>query len=179
MNGLTFGNGIMTTYLLYRDLDLRTIGAIRGLASAIGIAGTCLYHISTRYLTLEATGMWSVTYQCSCLALSLAAVTVIHHETASLALLVFGVCASRLGLWVFDVAVTQLQQEQTPDGIRGLVGGVQQGMNSFFLLLSFLFPLLFPDPSDFSYFVAVGYTSVATAVLLYFFGLFIPTKRHA
>jgi iron-regulated transporter 1 len=81
------------------------------------------------------------------------------------------VCASRIGLWVFDIAVTQLQQERIADGIRVRVGGVQSALNAFCTLASFTIGFLFPDPQHFYIFPATAFFSVALASLAYVCGL--------
>lgn len=93
----------------------------------------------------------------------------------SMALLIFGVCMSRIGLWVFDISVTQLMQELIPDGVRGVVGGTQQSLNAFFSLLTFALCLVFPDPKEFHIYVAAGYSAVGLAAILYAFGVY----RHS
>jgi len=82
------------------------------------------------------------------------------------------VCASRIGLWVFDISVTQLMQEFIPDGVRGIVGGTQQAFNAFFMLLTFALGLVFPDPREFHIYVAAGYTAVGLAAVLYALGVY-------
>ena len=65
-----------------------------------------------------------------------------------------------------------MMQESVPDGVRGVVGGVQQSLNAFFNLLSFLLGILFPSPSQFYVYVVAGYGSVGVAMLLFGFGTF-------
>ena len=153
-------------------MRLETIGIWRGISSAIGLLGTCVYHWSAKRTSLEWTGMWSICYEFLCLSLCFASLFVLGRTTA-LTLLIAGVCASRFGLWVFDIAVTQMMQENVPDGVRGVVGGVQQSLNAFFNLLSFLLGILFPSPSQFYVYVVAGYGSVGVAMLLFGFGTFV------
>jgi hypothetical protein len=68
-------------------------------------------------------------------------------------------------------------QQQTPEKVRGLIGGVQKSLNSFFELSTFALGLIFPDPGDFYLLVATGYTSVGIAMMLYYFGIY--KKREA
>jgi iron-regulated transporter 1 len=51
--------------------------------------------------------MWSVVFQFICLSMSYASLFVEDNDI-SLAMLIAGVCASRVGLWVFDISVTQV-----------------------------------------------------------------------
>lgn len=140
-------------------------------SAAVGLAGTFAYRYSTERFTLVTTGMWSVLYQLVCISLSFASLFVARYD-ASMAMLIAGVCASRIGLWVFDITVTQLMQEFIPEGIRGVVGGTQQSLNAFFQLLSFALGLIFPDPHDFPIYVSAGYAAVVVAAIAYVFGVF-------
>lgn len=160
----------MTAYLVWRGMRLETIGVWRGVSSAVGLLGTCAYGYSSKHATLVFTGMWSITFQFLCVTASYASLFVEDYDL-SLSLLIVGVCCSRIGLWVFDMSVTQLMQETVPDGVRGVVGGVQQSLNAFFGLLSFGLGMIFPKPSDFHVLVAAGYGGIALAVLLYGFGV--------
>ena len=175
-NALTFGNGIMTGYLLYRGVDVATVGVLRGTASVIGLLGTCVYHLAVKRLSLESTGMVSICYQTMCLFVGLVSLFVGNKNT-SLIMLVSGVCLSRIGLWVFDITVTQMQQEEIPDGIRGRVGGVQQALNSVFNLLSFVSGFLYPHPEQFFVFVCAGFLGVVAATVCFSLGVFMPRLR--
>ncbi|GAX15983.1 solute carrier family 40 (iron-regulated transporter), member 1 [Fistulifera solaris] len=175
-NALTFGNGIMTSYLLYRGMPMDVVGILRGIASAIGLLGTVVYSYSVVFLSLEATACWSVTFQCACLAVALVSVSLVSSDKSAEAMLVSSVSLSRIGLWVFDIAVTQMQQQEIPEHIRGLVGGVQHAMNAFFTILSFALGFVFPDPRQFQYFVLCGFTSVFFAAVLFTFGMYIPRR---
>lgn len=97
----------MTAYLVWRGMMLETIGLWRGISAAAGLAGTVAYHISSKHLSLAASGMWSVVFQFICLSMSYASLFVEDNDI-SLAMLIAGVCASRVGLWVFDISVTQV-----------------------------------------------------------------------
>lgn len=178
LNALTF-DAIMTAYLVWRGMGLETIGVWRGVSSAIGLAGTCVYHWSAKKMTLELTGLWSIIYEFMCLSLSYSSLFVDDYKL-SLTMLIGGVCASRIGLWVFDITVTQMMQEYVPDGVRGVVGGVQQSLNAFFNLLSYGLGILFPNPKDFYIYVGAGYASVGCAMVLYALDIFLfPRKENA
>lgn len=177
VNVLTFG-GIMTAYLVWRGMRTDAIGVWRGVSSAIGLAGTFVYQFMSTRMTLAEVGMWSIVFQFLCLSLSYASLF-LSDLGVSMTMLITGVCASRVGLWVFDITVTQLMQFHIPDDSRGLVGGVQQSLNSFFGLFSFALGLVLSDPRDFQYFVAVGYFSVGIAVACFGFGIFSKREQLA
>ena len=165
----------MTTYLIWKGMRLDAIGFWRGVSSLIGLLGTFVYHFLSKRMSLIDTGMLSVAFQFLCLSLSYASLFV-DDLAASLAMLITGVCASRVGLWVFDIAVTQLFQLHVDEDVRGLVGGVQQSLNSFFGMLAFVLGILIPNPAFFSYYVSIGYFSVGLCVLCYGVGVY--ARRH-
>jgi len=165
----------MTAYLVWKGMRLESIGFWRGVSSAIGLLGTFVYRFMSTRMSLINVGMLSVMFQFLCLSLSFASLYV-NDFSASLPMLISGVCASRVGLWVFDIAVTQLYQIHVQEEIRGLVGGVQQSFNSFFGMLSFLLGILIPNPQYFHYYVSIGYFSVGLCAVAYFHGVYF--KRH-
>lgn len=177
LNILTFG-ALMTAYLVWIGLDYGTIGTLRGVSSVIGLLGTVVFHMSSQRLGLANTGMWSIAFQFGCLSLCFISLGV-HNFDVALWLLVIGVCLSRVGLWVFDLTITQHMQEQIPEEIRGVIGGVQKSLNSFFDLTTFALGLIFSDPGEFQIIVAIGYGSVGMAMLLYYFGIFSRRKQLA
>uniref|UniRef100_A0A8C7W5B6 Solute carrier family 40 member n=1 Tax=Oncorhynchus mykiss TaxID=8022 RepID=A0A8C7W5B6_ONCMY len=56
----------------------------------------------------------------------------------SVSLLFAGVIAARIGLWSFDLTVTQLIQENVIESERGVINGVQNSMNYLLDLLHFI-----------------------------------------
>ena len=65
---------------------------------------------------------------------------------ASAWMLMAGVAASRLGLWMFDLAVMQLMQDGVPEHERCVVGGVQNSLQSVFDLLTYIMGIIISDP---------------------------------
>lgn len=175
LNALTFG-ALMTAYLVFRGMSFSTVGVWRGISSAIGLLGTIAYHFSVKYMSVESTGMWSICFQFVCLTLSYGSLYV-GDNIASLVLLISGVCASRVGLWVFDISMTQLFQEYIPAPVRGVTGGVQQSLNAFFGLFAFVLGILFPDPREFHIYVAAGYASVGISMIIYTFSIYLRRDK--
>ena len=136
------------------------------MSSALGLAGTFAFRVSTKRMSLVATGMWSIIHQLVCILVSVTSFLVASYNF-SMTLLIFGVCISRIGLWVFDVAVTQLMQEFIPEGIRGSVGGTQNSLNALFQLSSFALGFFLPSPMQFNIYAISGCISVAVAASIY------------
>lgn len=97
----------MTAYLVWRGMSLEAIGIWRGVSAAAGLAGTFAYNYLSKRINLVQSGMLSITFQFLCLSLCYASLFVDEFQT-SLGMLISGVCASRVGLWVFDISVTQV-----------------------------------------------------------------------
>jgi iron-regulated transporter 1 len=148
-----------------------SVGMWRGISSAVGLLGTFAYKFSAKYSTLATTGMWSIMFQFVCITFSMVSMFV-YDYTVSMALLILGVCASRIGLYVYKIAVTQLMQEHVPEDIRGNIGGTQNSLNAFFQLSSFALCLIYTNPQDFVIVVAAGYAAVGIAVVLYAIGIY-------
>jgi Ferroportin1 (FPN1) len=157
----------MTGYLVWRGMRLETVSIWRGTSAAMGLVGKFVFHFaSTRNITLFSTGMWSIVAQFSCLSICFCSLFVMENYNVSMGMLIAGTCASRIGLWVFDITVTQLMQEFIPEGIRGVVGGTQQSLNALFFLLSFAIGIVVPDPQEFNIYVASGYLAVSNVVVV-------------
>jgi len=85
----------------------------------------------------------------------------------SIIVLLVGIVLSRSGLWIADLTITQLQQENVPESERGTVGGVQNALNSIFELLSYVATICAPDPSQFWILVLVSISAVGLSVFTY------------
>ena len=97
VNVLSYGS-IMLAYVTWRGMSPPTIGLTRGISATIGLLGTLAYKKSASSMSLENTGLWSIAMQAAFLGVSYASQYVGDND-ASLAMLVAGVCGSRVGLW--------------------------------------------------------------------------------
>lgn len=162
----------MTAYLVWRDMSLQSIGIWRGIASLIGLCGTIAYRYSIQIYSVETTGMWSILYQFLCLTFAYLSLFY-ENSTYSTLVLVVGVCMSRIGLWTFDLSVTQLFQQHIPEEERGIVGGLQESLYAVFNFTSYSLGIIFAKPQHFAILSFFGYAGVGLAVLCYFFGIYI------
>lgn len=85
----------------------------------------------------------------------------------SVHVLLAGIVAGRFGLWLTDIAITQIQQQEIVERNRGKIGGVQNALNSMFSFLNYALVLIFPQVSRFGYLVFASYISVCCGALLY------------
>ncbi|XP_033842662.1 solute carrier family 40 member 1 [Periophthalmus magnuspinnatus] len=86
----------------------------------------------------------------------------------SVSLLFAGVIAARMGLWSFDLTVTQLIQENVMESERGVINGVQNSMNYLLDLLHFIMVILAPNPEAFGLLVIISVSFVAMGHMMYF-----------
>ena len=169
--------------------------------------GVVVYTLSLRLYSLEATGLWGVASQAMSLAMTVVFVSLDNNHAAAAAaadeddnnntasnnkgdddtttllllyLTIVSIISSRIGLWVFDISVTQLQQQEIPETYRCRIGGVQEALNAFCSMISFGLGLLFthPNPTDFIYISTGGFLSVALALSVFFFGIYLPRRRR-
>uniref|UniRef100_A0A8B9GYU2 Solute carrier family 40 member n=1 Tax=Astyanax mexicanus TaxID=7994 RepID=A0A8B9GYU2_ASTMX len=86
----------------------------------------------------------------------------------SITLLFLGVITARVGLWSFDLTVTQLLQETICESERGVVNGVQSSMNYLMDLLHFLMVISAPQPQHFGILVIISVLFITTGHIMYF-----------
>ncbi|XP_051564977.1 solute carrier family 40 member 1 [Myxocyprinus asiaticus] len=86
----------------------------------------------------------------------------------SVSFLFAGVIAARVGLWSFDLTVTQLIQENVIESERGVINGVQNSMNYLLDLLHFIMVILAPNPEAFGLLVIISVSFVAMGHMMYF-----------
>lgn len=170
---LSFGN-TLTVYFIWRGISMGEIGFWRGVASAAGLGGTFVYHILAKKVGLVDIGMLSITFEFLCLASCFGALFVSNNDIFFV-ILIAGVCFSRIGLWVFDISVTQLMQFHVPAPIRGLVGGVQNSLNSFFTVIIYVVGLFLSDPHLFNIYASVSIVGVTLAAI--FYGVMVFPKK--
>jgi len=92
-------------------------------------------------------------------------------------LIIVGVIPSRIGLWIFALASTQLYQQTVESKFRGQVGGTQASLNSMFEFIPFILGMVYSDVDDYWIVMVVSYISVSIATLMVAFGVFIPHQR--
>ncbi|KAL3693438.1 hypothetical protein R1sor_007089 [Riccia sorocarpa] len=162
---LSFGS-LMTATLNWRGVPAYVLGLARGVAAIVGILATIVYPILQPMLHTVRTGLWSICIQWSLLSIA-ATSTFIRSGSAASVMLIVGVAASRFGLWMFDLSVTQLMQDSIPEEKRGVVFGVQNSLQSIMEMLSYVMAIIISDPKKFRIPVLMSYCSVGLAALLY------------
>ncbi|XP_052159405.1 solute carrier family 40 member 1 [Oryza glaberrima] len=164
---LSFGT-LMTATLDWEGVPAYVISLARGVSAAVGIAATWAYPAAHARVSTLRTGLWSIWAQWCCLLVCVASVWVgAGGALASAWMLMGGVAASRLGLWMFDLAVMQLMQDGVPESDRCVVGGVQNSLQSMFDLLTYVMGIIVSDPRDFGELIVLSFFLVTCAAVMY------------
>uniref|UniRef100_A0A2N9GA09 Solute carrier family 40 member n=1 Tax=Fagus sylvatica TaxID=28930 RepID=A0A2N9GA09_FAGSY len=153
---LSFGS-LMTATLEWQGVPAFVIGIARGISAAIGITATVMYPILQSRISTLRTG------------------TLVYLVSAYM--LMAGVATSRLGLWMFDLAVIQQMQDHVPESDRGVVGGVQNSLQSTLDLMTYVMGIIISNPQDFWKLTLISFFLVTLAALLYTFYLY-TVRKH-
>nr|DAD39365.1 TPA_asm: hypothetical protein HUJ06_013688 [Nelumbo nucifera] len=143
---LSFGR-LMTAALKWMGMPAYVIGIARGVSATIGIAATVVYPVLQSHISTLQTGLWSIWTQWIFLLVCVASIWV-PNARISAWMLMGGVAASRLGLWMFDLSVIQQMQDHVPESDRCVVGGVQNSLQSMLDLLSYVMGIIISNPQD-------------------------------
>ncbi|KAL9992584.1 putative ferroportin-1, MFS transporter superfamily [Helianthus debilis subsp. tardiflorus] len=162
---LSFGT-LMTATLEWDGIPAYIIGTGRGISSIMGISATFVYPFMESRLSTLRTGLWSIWSQWTCLLICVGSIWVKNNMTSAY-FLMSGVAVSRLGLWMFDLAVIQQMQDQVPESDRAVVGGVQNSVQSFWDLMTYIMGLIISNPQDFWKLILVSFGLVTIAAVMY------------
>lgn len=182
---------LMTSYLRWTGLTQAELAGYRGIGALTGLAATAIFPPLRRRLGLHACAVLGIVYQLACLAGGVLPVTLMAGALAgggsggggeagegaevaptgapsvvAVRVLVAGVVSSRTGLWMYDLAVTQLVQERVEQEHLGAVYGVQSSLQATCEMLSFVAGLLAPDPAAFGGLMLASLGSVVAAVAM-------------
>ena len=93
-------------------------------------------------------------------------VTMGYENFISVGVMLFGIMLARFGLWVTDLSITQILQENVEENRRGIIGGVQTSLNSSMNLIKFVCVLFLPNPRTFGFLILISYTFITSGALL-------------
>jgi iron-regulated transporter 1 len=86
----------------------------------------------------------------------------------SIIVLLGSMSLSRFGLWLVDLVINQIMQENVDESERGTVGGVQNSLNNLINLIKFALVIWLNQIDQFGILVAVSVAAVFISFCLYF-----------
>jgi len=183
MTVLSFGN-VLWAYSLLQCVKESLLSLLVGVAAINGILGSMAFPWFRKHFSLECAGQLGQLSLLSALIVCVISVFLPGSPwrkpipkgedpmtacpvSFSIYTLLIGVVASRFGLWLSDIAVTQIQQQEVKEEIRGKIGGVQGSLNSTLDLLQYVLVLIFPTAAEFGYLVFASFGFILCGVLCY------------
>jgi len=183
MTVLAFGNTLWA-YSLLQCVPESTLSLLVGAAAINGILGSITFPPLRRRFGVKCAGQLGVLFVLVALVPCVVAVflpgspwrktspfddkvDVSCPRGMSVYVLLTGVVLARFGVWLSDIAITQIQQEEAAEEIRGQIGGVQGALNSALDVLKYVLVLFLPRASDFGYLVFASFFSVLCGVISY------------
>eukprot|EP00794_Sanderia_malayensis_P003608 gene3608-4118_t len=94
----------------------------------------------------------------------------------SISLLMLGLLLSRIGLWMTDLTVTQLLQENVAEKHRGVVSGTQSAFNAVLDMLHYVLTIALPSPNQFGILTLISFGAISLGFLSYI--IFYWRKSH-
>ncbi len=85
----------------------------------------------------------------------------------SISLLMTGLLLSRIGLWMTDLTVTQLLQENVAERHRGIVSGTQSSFNAILDMLHYVLTIVLPYPNQFGILTLISFAAISAGLFFY------------
>jgi iron-regulated transporter 1 len=101
----------MVTYLLSAGYTSTYIGLVRTLSVAFEMSATWLAPLAMNKIGPTRAGLWFINWQAVCVVVAISFFWGTQLPFLAASGLVFGVIASRIGLWGFDLCVQIIIQE--------------------------------------------------------------------
>lgn len=168
---LSFGQ-VMTAYVMTLGIDAWMIALYRGLGEIFGVTATIVAPKVVTRLGAASSATIFIWVQVAMLipatiGASSWARSNLSPACAS-ALLVGGVGTSRLGLWGFDLSVTQLLQERVvPASALASVSGLQHSMESTWGACASIMGIVLSSPQQFGILATGSFLTVFSAASLH------------
>ena len=198
---------VLTAYLVTIGLSPRSIGVFRAAGALSGVAGIGLFSLARNWedggdagTTLQSARSIEQLRRVSLAFISMevvfvlvAAISFFLYEALpvadlrdapglpwQIALFLVAVCASRAGLYSFDIGALEIEQLIVDERYRNAAGSVEGALCSSAEMGMYLLSLLLPDPALFGWQVGVSAAAVTGAGVLFggFVGCYLMHGHH-
>ena len=192
MTVLGFDN-ITYGFCLQQCVTESILGALVGVSAIFGVSGSIMFPFLRKWLGLAKTGMVGFSLLIGTLTMCLVSIWLEgspfdpHYFQASsnvttlvqdleecsvssylsVSILMAGIISARFGLWISDLTVTQILQENVQEEHRGVIGGVQNALNSAMDTIKFVLVIILPEAATFGWLIIASYASICVGALFY------------
>uniref|UniRef100_A0A914VF13 Solute carrier family 40 member n=1 Tax=Plectus sambesii TaxID=2011161 RepID=A0A914VF13_9BILA len=172
-------------YAYFQGLSAMTLSLVRAVGALTGLLGTVLFPHFVKKIGLVQTGLLSLVLECSCLALTVLSICLpgslfnpssyfsglqpVYDSTSTISIATFflGIVLARCGLWMADLSVTQLTQDNVKEGELEAVERSQNRLNHLLAITKDILVIAMPDPRIFGFLIMASWTSIFSGVLAY------------
>ncbi|KAH7046197.1 hypothetical protein BKA57DRAFT_465945 [Linnemannia elongata] len=179
-------SGTMIGYLQYRNFSATSIATLKGICTVSELLGTILMPTLTRYVGLTRAGAWSIWLEVFTLTPVLFS---IYSDQLPVQVFIFaGMALSRIGVWSFDLVITQIMQEYIqPDphtidsnnntsnnnnNNAGVINGWHYSLMNLFELAQFFLTMIWSDPQVYYIPCTISFVCVVVGAVVYTVHLF-------
>ncbi|KAI9090874.1 Ferroporti-1 [Phlyctochytrium arcticum] len=163
---LSFGP-VMITFLLLQGYSSTLLAVMRFVAVFAGLSSTFAMPKMVGKIGLIRTGLWAIWTEFIFLIPVAVSFWIMDDKSIAGILLFTGAIASRLGLWTFDLAQTQIMQERVDITESGLINGMQTSLQNAFDFCAALSTIIWSDPSDFYIPACLSVAAVLSAAVTF------------
>ncbi|KAF9901156.1 hypothetical protein BX616_002358 [Lobosporangium transversale] len=160
-------SGTMIGYLKWRGLTASSIALLKGVCTCSELLGTILMPITSRYIGLIRSGAWSIWFEVVTLTPVLLSIYSDHLPIQ--AMIFAGMALSRVGVWSFDLVITQIMQEYVESDANnaGIINGWHYSMMSLFELIQFILTMVWSDPQQYFMPCTLSFVCVIVGAAVY------------
>mmetsp|Transcript_19398 Transcript_19398/g.34567 ORF Transcript_19398/g.34567 Transcript_19398/m.34567 type:complete len:708 (+) Transcript_19398:87-2210(+) len=169
---------LMISYLQWAEVKPVYFAMGRGAGAVLGLVGTFAYPALCKFLGNSPASAGLLTVWLFWFTMLPIAVVMVAAPDATETAIMVSMAASRIWLWSFDMAITELGQTMVSEQNRGLFGTVETSMSQLFYVVVQLAGMLSPDPSHFTSFVWASLVVVFIASGIYSYWFFRVFRTH-
>ena len=159
---------LMTSYLQWRGVPPVYFGFSRGLGAVFGLFGTSVFlTIKFVFKSIERSGLIAIWLFWLILFPGVVSFYIAGESRITDFILMGSMAAGRIGLWSYDLVITQLTQDNVVETERGAFSGFQRASYQLFYVFIQVLGMIFHDPRQFIILVSYSTCVVLCAALIY------------
>lgn len=169
-------HGVLLTAFLKSGWSLPEplIGVFRASGAIFGLCATFLYPRAHKRFGLVRTSKFFIIFQAAMVFLAL--ISFLSNGFSAQVIFLIFILLSRVGLYGFSLAETELRQISIPEKLRGEINGVASSLTSLATLLIFGIGIFLSSKQQFKYLVFISASSILAAAIV--FNLFLSKSYY-